>query len=142
MEIVTPGWLFPIFPYSEGNIIILSQNLLNTLHLVSKQSRPGQVNICGCISYSIYMYSNAHMRQVRIYFGPYAHNYNTINIFLNITHRQAISPVAKFYHLRGHGFLIQLLILIFMKWHISANRINFFTCKYNYHKLFHVPLKM
>ena len=35
---------------------------------------------------------------VRIYGEPYAHKFCAVDIFWNITRRQAISPVAKFYH--------------------------------------------
>ena len=32
-----------------------------------------------------------------------------------VTRRQAISPVAKFHHVLGRGFMIQRMILIFIK---------------------------
>ena len=35
--------------------------------------------------------------------------------FWNITRRQAISPVAKFYHVLGRGFMSLRVILIFIK---------------------------
>ena len=41
--------------------------------------------------------------------------------FWNITRRQAISPVAKFHHVLGRGFMIQRVILIFIKC-LSANQ--------------------
>ena len=70
---------------------------------------------------------------VRTYGEPYAHKFYTVDIFLNITRRQAISPVAKFHHVLGRGFMTQQVILIFIKC-LSANqnlRINYFTLKYN-----------
>ena len=48
--------------------------------------------------------------------------------FWNITHRQAISPVAKFHHVLGSGFMIQRVILIFIKC-ISANHNQLFYMK-------------
>ena len=54
------------------------------------QNNPGQVQICVCISYSLY--SNAHMTPVRIYGEPYGHKLCAVDIFL-------ISPVVKQYHL-------------------------------------------
>ena len=50
--------------------------------------------------------------------------------FWNITRRQAISPVAKFHHMLGCGFIIQRVILIFIKC-LSANQNHYFTLKYN-----------
>ena len=35
------------------------------------------------------------------------------NIFWNITHRQAISPIAKFHHMLEHGLMIQQVIFLF-----------------------------
>ena len=52
------------------------------------------------------------------------------NFFWNITHRQAISPVANFLHVLGRGFMIQWMILILSN--VSQPiRIDFFTSKYN-----------
>ena len=41
---------------------------------------------------------------VRIYDEPYMHKFCAVDTFLNITHLQAISPVAKFHHLLGRGY--------------------------------------
>ena len=41
---------------------------------------------------------------VRIYDEPYMHKFCAVDTFLNITHLQAMSPVAKFHHLLGRGF--------------------------------------
>ena len=41
--------------------------------------------------------------------------------FWNITRRQAISPVAKFHHVLGRGFMIQRVTFIFIKG-LSANQ--------------------
>ena len=38
-----------------------------------------------------------------------------VDIFRNISGRQAISPVAKFHHVLGRGFMIQRVIMIFIK---------------------------
>ena len=40
---------------------------------------------------------------VRIYGELYAHKFCAVDIFWNITYRQAISPVAKFHHVLGRG---------------------------------------
>ena len=58
---------------------------------------------------------------VKFYGEPYAHKFSGVNIFWNITHRQAISPVAKFDHLLGHGFMIQRVILIFNQMFLSQS---------------------
>ena len=55
------------------------------------------------------------MTPVRIYGEPFAHKFCAVNIFRNITRRQAISPIAKFHHVLEHGLMIQWVILIFMK---------------------------
>ena len=46
----------------------------------------------------------------------------------HITRRQAISPIAKFHHVLGRGFMIQRVILIFIKC-LSANQIQLFYMK-------------
>ena len=51
------------------------------------QNNPSQVNICACISYSVY--SNAQVMPVRIYGEQYAHKICAIDNFQNITRRQA-----------------------------------------------------
>ena len=42
-------------------------------------------------------------------------NFRSRYFFWNITRRHAISPVAKFHHVLGRDFVIQLVILIFIK---------------------------
>ena len=99
-------------------------NTSSTLHLASKQSRSSKyLNL-----YFVLHKFNAHMTPVRIYGEQYAHKF--CYFFWNITHRQAISPVAKFNHVLGRGFMIQQVILIFIKC-LSTIRINYFTWKYN-----------
>ena len=41
--------------------------------------------------------------------------------FWNITRRHAISPVAKFHDVLGHGFMIQRVILIFYQMSLSQS---------------------
>ena len=79
-----------------------------TLHLISKQSKSSQVNIPVCISYSVN--SNAHTTPVKIY-----HNgeFCAVDIFWNITPRQAISPIAKFHHVLGPCFMIDFYQMTF-----------------------------
>ena len=61
------------------------------------------------------------MMPVKIYDEPYAHKFGAVDFFWNITRRQAILPVAKFQHVLGRGFMIQRVILIFIKC-LSANQ--------------------
>ena len=56
---------------------------------------------------------------------PYAHKFYAVDIFGNITCRQAISPVTKFCYVLGHGYMIQRVILIFIKC-LSANQNQLF----------------
>ena len=69
---------------------------------------------------------------VKFYGEPYVHKFSGVNIFWNITHRQAISPVAKFDHLLGHGFMIQRVILILSNVSMSANQNQLFYMKVLY----------
>ena len=71
------------------------------------------------------------MTPVRIHGEPYAHKFCAVFIFWNITRRQAISPVAKFYHVLGRGFIIQRVILIFINC-LSANQNQLFYMKVYY----------
>ena len=60
------------------------------------------------------MIETTHTTPVWIYGEPDAHKFCAVDIFLNITRRQAILPVAKFHHVLGRGFMIQQVILILM----------------------------
>ena len=53
------------------------------------------------------------------------------SIFFEITRRQAISPVAEFHYVPGGGFMIQRVILIFIKC-LSANQNELFYMKVRY----------
>ena len=79
-----------------------------------------------CISY--FVYSNAHTTPVRIYGEPYANKFCAGDIFWNITRRQGISPVANFHHVPGRGFMIQRVIVIFIKY-LSSNQNQQFSWK-------------
>ena len=51
---------------------------------------------------------------------------------LNITCHQAISSVAKIHHMLGRGFIIQQVILIFIKcFSVSQSELFLITWKYN-----------
>ena len=52
----------------------------------------------------------------------------SIFFFWNNTRRQAISPVVKFHHELGRGFMIQRVILIFIIF-LSANQNELFYMK-------------
>ena len=106
--------------------IILNFNQIHRLIYVWFRNNPGQVNILVCILYSVN--SNAHMTPVRIYGELHTHKFCAVDIFFNITRRQAISPVAMFHHVLGRGFMIQRVILIFFKC-LSANQNRLFYMK-------------
>ena len=128
LTLVFEGWQFPLFSSRAVNnyYIILNVNQIYRLHYVWFQNNPGHVNILVCTSYSVN--SNIHMTPVRIYGEPYAHKFCTVDIFWNITRPQAISPIAKFHHVLGRGFMIQGVILIFIKC-FSANQNQLFYMK-------------
>ena len=65
---------------------------------------------------------------VRIYGEPYAHKFCAVDILWNIACRQAISPLAKFQQVLGRCFMIQRVILIFIKC-LSANQNHLFYMK-------------
>ena len=52
-------------------------------------------------------------------------------IFLNITHCQAVSTISKFYHVIGHAFITQWVILIFINY-FSANQNLYNYAKWMY----------
>ena len=83
-------------------------------------------------------YINSHTTPIRIYDEPYEHKFCAVHIFFNITRRQAISPVAKFHHVLGTGFMIQRVILIFIKC-LSANQNQLFYMKVLYMNLHSGP---
>ena len=65
---------------------------------------------------------------VRIYGETYVYKFCAVDIFWNITRHQAISPVAKFHHVLGRGFMIQRVILISIKC-LSVNQNRLFYMK-------------
>ena len=75
----------------------------------------GQVNIWVCISYSV------NLNALRCQSESMRAKIRRSRFFFNITRRQAILPVAKFHHVLGRGFMIQRVILIFIKC-LSANQ--------------------
>ena len=107
-----------------GNIyhIILNatENIPYTLRRVSKQSR-SSVEYLRLFLYSVY--SNAQIRPGKIYmYGKlFVQEFCPVYIFWNISRRQAITTVAKFRHVLGRGFMIQRVILIFIK-NFSGNQ--------------------
>ena len=110
---------------TEANsIIIILYRML--IHYILFQNNPGQVNFWVCVLYSVN--SKAHTMSVRIFDVPYTNKFCAVNIFWNITCRQAISLVAKFYHVLRRGFMIQLVILILIKC-LSANQNQLFYMK-------------
>ena len=92
-----------------------------TLRLVSKQSKSSEY----LSLYFVHRKFSAYTTPVRIYGEPYVHKFWAVDIFGNITHHQAISPVAKFHHVLGRGIMIQRVILIFIKC-LSANQNQLF----------------
>ena len=58
---------------------------------------------------------------VRIYGELYVHKFCAVNIFMNNTHRQAISPVAKFHHVLGCGFMMQWVMVFFIQISLSQS---------------------
>ena len=74
------------------------------------QNNPGEVNTnCVYIAYSIDEASQNLWRTGR------AKILRSRYFFFNITRRQAISHVAKFCHVLGHGSMIKLMVFIFIK---------------------------
>ena len=91
------------------------------LHLVSIQSRTCEcLNLCFVVRKFKRSYDAS-----QIFCEPYAHKFCSVDIFWNITRRQAISPIL------GHGFTIQRVILIFIKC-LSANHNQLFYMKVKY----------
>ena len=105
----------------------------STLRLVSKQSRSSEYL---CFYFVLRIFKRSWMRRK----WESMVNRTSINSaqsiifkFWNITRRQPISPVATFHRVLGRGFMIQRVVLIFIKC-LSAIRINYFTWKYNIYK--------
>ena len=123
----------------EGSKLVQHQNVLYKNWKAVPFIFRGQMNICVCISYSVY--SNAQTTPVRIYGEQYAHKFCAVDIFWNITRHQAISPVAKFHHVLGRGFMIMRVIL-FLSNVSQPFRMNYFTLKYNILKYYPIVLSI
>ena len=78
-----------------------------------------------CIVYITFGFK---MTSIRIYGEPYALKFCAVDMFWNTTRRQALSPLAMFHHVSAHGFIIQRVILIFIKCPL-ANQIQLFYKK-------------
>ena len=88
------------------------------------------MNIWLYISYSVN--SNAQMTPVKTFGEPFAHKFCAVNIFWNISRRQAISPVAKFHNVLGtQCFHDSAVILIYIKCFSANQNWLYITCKYN-----------
>ena len=74
--------------------IILNVNLIHRLHYVWFRNFPDQVNILVCI------------RRQSEFIVNSTHKFCAVDIILNITRHQAISPVPKFHHVLRRGFMI------------------------------------
>ena len=107
---------FPCYPLVQLLFIILYWMSIKYIVYITFGFKTIQVN---WISYSVNLYANT--TPVRIYGEPYAH-------ISQITSRQAKSPVAKFHHVLGRGFMIQRVILIVIK-SPSANQNQQFYIK-------------
>ena len=99
---------------------------MHRIHYVWFPNNPRQVDIRVCIAYSLN--SNTQMTSIRIYGEPFAHKFCAVDIFFNITRRQALTHVAKSHQVLGRGFMIQRVILIFIKC-LSANQNQLFNKK-------------
>ena len=102
-----------------------------TLHYiyVCFQNNPGQVNIWGCISFSVN--SNAHTTPVRIYGDPFAHKFCAVDIF-----GEYQSAVKQYHPLPSSitclGVVSWLSGLYWFLSNVSQPiRINYFSWKYN-----------
>mgnify|MGYP003690464617 CR=1 FL=1 len=114
LTLVFEDWHFPCDPLVQSIINILYWMLIkNNVYITFGIKTTGKVINSVCISYSVN--SNALTMPVRIYGEPYAHKFCVIDIFWNITRRQGMSPVARFHHVLGRSFVIQRVILIFIK---------------------------
>ena len=82
-----------------------------------------------------FVISNAHTTQVRIYGEPCADKFCAVDLFGNITRLKTISPVAKFHHVLGRGFMIQRVYWFLIKC-LSANQNQLFYMKILYITIF------
>ena len=74
----------------------------------------------------VFVFRTPYIQMLIRHQSEYIVNHTRINsaqsiFFWNITRRQAISSVAKFHHVLGRSFMIQWVILIFIKC-LSANQ--------------------
>ena len=95
------------YPIFQSIIIILSWMLIKYIVSITFGFKTILVKWIFWVCISYYVKSNALTTPVRIYGEPYAHKFCTVDIFWNITRRQAISPVANSHHVLGRGFMIQ-----------------------------------
>ena len=100
------GVNFPCYPLVRSITIILYWMLIKHIVYITfvfKTFQDKWIYELLCISYSVN--SNAHTTPVRMDGKPYAHQFCAVVIFSNITIRQAKSPVGKFHHMLGRGFM-------------------------------------
>ena len=128
-EIVTPrklitlvfeGWQLPMLPSGAVNIYYIIQDIsviksVHRLHFFRFQIQVKWI--------FVFVFST-----------PHAHKFCAVDIFWNITRRQAISPVAKSCHVLGRGFMIHWVILNFIKC-LSANQNRLFYMKVQYNDI-------
>ena len=136
--LVFTGWQFPMLiisravniyimlPSSADSIYYISLNVswVHCLHYIWFQNNPGQVNIWAGI---LYIMNSCQFESVG---ELYMCKLCTIEIFWNIICCQIISlsTIAKFHNVLGCGFMIQWVILIFIKC-FSSNQNQLFYVK-------------
>ena len=99
-------------------------NTSSTLRLVPKQSRWSE---CLSLYFVFCKFKRFYDATMNLWWTVCAQILRS-RYFWNITRRQEISPVAKFHHLQGRGFMIQRGILMFIKC-LSANQNQLFYIK-------------
>ena len=114
---------FPYHPLVQSVVIILYWMLIKYIVYISFGFKTIQVK--WIFEFVFRTPLNPTLKPVKMYGEPYVHKFSTIDNFLNFTRRQAISPVVKFHHVMGRGFMIQRVILIFIKC-LSANQNQLF----------------
>ena len=126
LTLVFSWWQFPMLPSRAVNKYYIIMN----------------VSLIKCVRYVLYitfgfrtiqvkwmcLYFSAHTTPVRIYGEPYAHKFCAVDIFLEYQLLSSNITLAKSHHVLGRGFMIQRLILIFIKC-LSASQNQLFYMK-------------
>ena len=127
LTVAFEGWRVSIFSQHLSYYTKCYRN--NRQHNVWFQNNQGQLSNCSCSSL-FYIFKASIVAGQNLWWTVRAFILRSRYFFMNIIHRQTISPVAKVHHVLGRCLMNKQVILLLMNCFL-ANHNQFVSWKYN-----------